>query len=757
VPAGKGGHYSAAKFPQIPASLMLGCKESGRGWSECGDFILDDFMLWNRVLSPEEIYAQVFVGTRDPAWGQLASAVEQTRKCPLTVFSTRADEVNTACCPVGGCSKSPPANGMPLSCPVSCGKVFIPFYDDCKKLLVEFLESNIVTFDRTAHMCLSVSQADLYGSIKSLKAKGCTFPDNEFATQGRRRTQLDFHHHLGGSKCPMATFTARTNAVNAACCSQSITQSATGGCSETLSGVPDQCSINCGLAFMPYYKECSVMLKHILDKPGERAAFAALSNRCQQQNPRAILHAIGDADCAGGWQKLMSDVGYTGRSDSGKERFDRVGSFSRIAVVRKSGYVSCDCTNNPMCGPVTKSCQHNEQNCCKNPKKVWNLCEYIPGHRVANQDAPFEMSVNGNLLVQQASWNSAPHTGDGLCTTPAQTNGKITCSLPFSTRLSDTVVLSWNEGRKRASISDNCGTIVVDVYGCPGYQIKQKGVGYCKDYRYLPEGGYPPLKNVAGDHLQECAERCTKAYGLQHAFYIRAKDKQCACSKGSCSTLMPSSGYVTYSITKQAAKCLDVNLNAPPAATAATDCATGKARATTRRARGGYPTRSKPFTLRAWIRTGPSPRSDGILLMGDGAPCAGNLYLWIGSSGQFFFGVQCNAGSNPAIGSTVKAVPNTRYTIQAEYDGITAKLWVNGKLEAQAKKSFNWLPIKKITVGAGSHDGTHESYSFGAISVDYAMQRMAVLSPACDVGYSATQKTACTMKMTATTCHAIGH
>ena len=50
---------------------------------------------------------------------------------------------------------------------------------------------------------------------------------------------------------------------------------------------------------------------------------------------------IGDADCYGGWQKILSDVAYNAITDSGKQNFDREGSYSRLAVVRKSGCKFC--------------------------------------------------------------------------------------------------------------------------------------------------------------------------------------------------------------------------------------------------------------------------------------------------------------------------------------------------------------------------------------------------------------------------------
>ena len=114
--------------------------------------------------------------------------------------------------------------------------------------------------------------------------------------------------------------------------------------------------------------------------------------------------AIGDADCYGGWEKLLrysvfggsdslisdtdstyclsgnagcrSDVGYAGISDSGEVHFDRAGDYTRIAAVRKSGYVSCDCNGRTeaLCGGHPSCRAGTIEPCCDNPDGHWDLC-----------------------------------------------------------------------------------------------------------------------------------------------------------------------------------------------------------------------------------------------------------------------------------------------------------------------------------------------------------------------------------------------
>ena len=104
--------------------------------------------------------------------------------------------------------------------------------------------------------------------------------------------------------------------------------------------------------------------------------------------------------------------------------------------------------------------------------------------------------------------------------------------------------------------------------------------------------------------------------------------------------------------------------------------------------------------------------------MGQGGQCDGSIYCWIGGSGGFNFGVQCNGqGSSGSLATTTVAQPNTNYDLAFLYDGTTAKIYVNGVLDASAAKTFNYFASPtKITIGAGAFDTTSvETFSFGSI------------------------------------------
>merc|ERR1719253_2248623 len=98
------------------------------------------------------------------------------------------------------------------------------------------------------------------------------------------------------------------------------------------------------------------------------------------------------------------------------------------------------------------------------------------------------------------------------------------------------------------------------------------GAGFCSDWEYLPEGGYPAFLTSgsamdSSDRIQECANRCTAAAGSPgsskrgnigtQAFYIRTSDNKCGCSQGACSS-HSGSGYHSYRIKQTADQADDI-------------------------------------------------------------------------------------------------------------------------------------------------------------------------------------------------------
>ena len=57
----------------------------------------------------------------EPGWGELSSALGGT--CSWDSFYERTDEVMAACCE----SEAACPGGMPTSCSVECGEVYVPY------------------------------------------------------------------------------------------------------------------------------------------------------------------------------------------------------------------------------------------------------------------------------------------------------------------------------------------------------------------------------------------------------------------------------------------------------------------------------------------------------------------------------------------------------------------------------------------------------------------------------------------------------
>ena len=89
----------------------------------------------------------------------------------------------------------------------------------------------------------------------------------------------------------------------------------------------------------------------------------------------------------------------------------------------------------------------------------------------------------------------------------------------------------------------------------PAYKLI--GHGYCADWKYLPEGAYPPhLPSTSllysTDKITECMNRClavskTTAQYSPAGFYVDA-DLKCACSSSGCASQTESPDYKSYRI-----------------------------------------------------------------------------------------------------------------------------------------------------------------------------------------------------------------
>ena len=113
------------------------------------------------------------------------------------------------------------------------------------------------------------------------------------------------------------------------------------------------------------------------------------------------------------------------------------------------------------------------------------------------------------------------------------------------------------------------------MHTATSFRYYAAGNGYCKDWVYLPEGGYPaPLAPddplYSHDRIQECMNRCFYAayQGLagssgsdgteigNQAFYIKTLNQRCGCSSGTCEP-NEGTGYTSYKIYDTASSILN--------------------------------------------------------------------------------------------------------------------------------------------------------------------------------------------------------
>jgi hypothetical protein len=249
---------------------------------------------------------------------------EGEHECTLDRFFDRSDEVNAVCCQDGGdCT-----DGMPNSCGLKCAQVFIPFYDECRVVMLELMDNDISAFTTLSQTCLANSKDDIWKALQDLRSDGCEWGDlvvdeligsaqavnpsgapltsggsgangghrlllalQQEQEQGPRRLQgLNFRHRFEAKDCPTDGFTDRVKTVDEICCMEKGVDVCPPG------GVPQKCTIECGLVFRPFFKDCSTMVQSILDD--EYEAFEQLDTQCNSFDDRDLLTAMSTASCA---------------------------------------------------------------------------------------------------------------------------------------------------------------------------------------------------------------------------------------------------------------------------------------------------------------------------------------------------------------------------------------------------------------------------------------------------------------------------
>ena len=172
--------------------------------------------------------------------------------------------------------------------------------------------------------------------------------------------------------------------------------------------------------------------------------------------------------------------------------------------------------------------------CYKNPGNIG------PCRMLYSGIAPPADGTWGTSQADCPAWQPGLKTSGLKNTPPSNFADKTGLAAPTN--------LNWLWLAKSGNIDQTCNT----------YEYLE--IGYCSDYKYLPEGAYPARLDemhalYSPDPIQECMNRCLDAYPSSQAFFTKAGE-ECSCSSGSCSTRTESSTlYESYKIVSTAAAC----------------------------------------------------------------------------------------------------------------------------------------------------------------------------------------------------------
>lgn len=146
------------------------------------------------------------------------------------------------------------------------------------------------------------------------------------------------------------------------------------------------------------------------------------------------------ADCdmttkGGGWVRVLKGAERYGNKQAAfKSLVD--GTFTEVRAVHQSGFIACNCGS-------------------ANADYPWQACNSNNGDLYS-----FELITANKYVVQQTVWSALPTA----CQKPEQPKGDIFCSANWSVAKNADVIATWQEPSTNTSLSDNCGTQVIDLW-----------------------------------------------------------------------------------------------------------------------------------------------------------------------------------------------------------------------------------------------------------------------------------------------------
>lgn len=459
------------------------------------------------------------------------------------------DAVDSACCSDESCAGDSP---VPDRCSASCAEVFVPFWDACAPMLSSEGDAEAEAYARFSLSCLhSVSPP---GSC--------------------------------GAECTAANFRCRHNEIRLACCEEDHDCVELSGAGTSLGSAgrfspPTACGFECSLVLPAFWEACQpYMASELRDvyNAADLASFASAAQACEDQDPVDLLDTLYEK------QYVTGCVLHTAGLSHGDASHDAPPAYSAIRLT------------------VTRA--HGASAVCYDDLHLLNQGEMLDW---ALYDPTATDSGNwgnaypaGNVLDEGPQYCSeqgsfTPNPADNGVTSVASEPESVT--LAFQTpatfdqfQLAQNDGMGYNpmdfvlEGRPEGSDPSSWTTLLqvtnfdfstsrevhtwsLPTSGQPTYS--DIGPGFCSDWVYLPEGGYPArladterLNNA--DPIQECMNRCLDVVGASgadsasgagisnQAFYVR-DGESCACSSGSCGTQSGGANYHSYRIVAPAA------------------------------------------------------------------------------------------------------------------------------------------------------------------------------------------------------------
>ena len=141
------------------------------------------------------------------------------------------------------------------------------------------------------------------------------------------------------------------------------------------------------------------------------------------------------ATSGGGWTRVLKNAErYGDKQAAFKSLAD--GSFVEMRAVHISGYIACNCGSADV--------DHPWQACNPSHGDVWS----------------WELIVAGKYVLQQSSWSVLPTQ----CKIPTSNKADLLCTVNWSVAKGADIIPTWQEPSNNTSLSDNCGTQVIDLW-----------------------------------------------------------------------------------------------------------------------------------------------------------------------------------------------------------------------------------------------------------------------------------------------------